>query len=84
MPTRVAVSYLREGRDQLAHVRQRQGVPAGRAVHRDRGELTRPVHQDVLELHRDLLAWLPAYDHGPGAPVPSRDRPVLSRDAAPC
>src|SRR5215470_2476954 len=40
---RVAVPDLPERRDQLAHVVQRQRVTAPRPVHRDGGELARPL-----------------------------------------
>jgi hypothetical protein len=48
----VAVPEVAEGRDQLAHVLEGQGVAPLRPVHRDGGEITGPFDQDVLELHR--------------------------------
>jgi hypothetical protein len=47
----VAAAEVAEGSDQLAHVRQGQRIPALRPVHRDGGEITRTLDEDVLELH---------------------------------
>src|SRR5664279_1993525 len=47
----VTLPDVAEGRDQLAHVLQRQGVAPLRPVHRDGGKFARPLDQDVLESH---------------------------------
>src|ERR1035441_7744187 len=57
----VALPDITQRRDQLAHVRQRQGIAPLRPVHRDGGELTGPLDQDVLEAHGGLLLQIAAY-----------------------
>ena len=53
---RVAVTQVAERPDQLAHVVLRQRVAPLRPVHRDGGEIAGPLHQDVLEPHRDSFS----------------------------